>query len=312
MTTTPSGAAGTQHGAAQSADLNALLFPTRDPNLEVVTSSRLTRVGARPPFATYLRMIWQRRHFLWAEARAKVASGSRETLLGQAWLVLTPVLDGLVFFVMFGLVLRANQGVENFVGFLLIGVFLFGFASRCITNGSNAISAGKNLIKAFQFPRASLPIAVVLREVLNLGITLLALGLLLLAIPPTENWTWRVALIVPTLALLIVFVTGIALFMARLCAAVPDIHRVISLVMRMLMWGSGVMFPLTRFENQPGLLAVVRANPLFIAIDMTRAAVLHGVTPPPSQWLAMTAWAVGTFTIGLVFFWHAEESYGRA
>lgn len=294
------------------ADLHSVLFDRREPALEVVTSGRLTRVGARPPLGTYLRQLWQRRHFLWAEARAKVSTGSRETLLGQAWLVLTPVLDGLVFFVMFGLVLRANRGIENFIGFLLIGVFLFGFASRCISNGASAVTSGKNLIKAFQFPRASLPIAVVLREVLNLWIVLGALGVLLVAIPPAEIWTWRVALVIPVVALLTVFVTGVALFFARICAAVPDVSRLISLAMRMLMWGSGVMFPLARFEDQPALLAVIRANPLFIAIDMTRSAVLYGLTPPAGQWLAMTGWAVGALVIGLVFFWHAEESYGRA
>jgi teichoic acid transport system permease protein len=289
-----------------------VLFATRDPNLEIVSSSRLTRVAARPPLGTYIRQLWQRRHFLWAEARAKISTGSRETVLGQLWLVLTPVLDGLVFYVIFGLVLRVDRGVENFIGFLLIGVFLFGFASRCISTGANAISSGKNLIKAFQFPRASLPIAVVLREVLNLGIVLAALGVLLVAIPPVEVWSWQAALLVPIIGLLTVFVTGVALLFARICAAVPDISRLISLAMRLLMWGSGVMFPLTRFENQPGLLAVIRANPLFIAIDMARSAVLYGRTPPPEQWLTMAAWAVGALVVGLLFFWHAEESYGRA
>ncbi|WP_162616441.1 ABC transporter permease [Xylanimonas allomyrinae] len=302
-TASPGSASTGQHSAA---------FGTRDPKVEVVSASRLSRVGARPSLGRYLMELWRRRHFLWAEARAKVGAGSRETRLGQLWLVMTPMLDGLVFYVMFGLVLRAGRGVPNFIGFLLIGVFLFGFASRCITAGSNAINSGKNLIKAFQFPRASLPIAVVLREVLNLGIVLAALGVLLLAFPPAEIWSWRVALVVPILGLLIAFVTGVALFFARICAAVPDVNRLISLGMRLFMWGSGVMFPLARFENQPALLAVIRANPLFIAIDMARSVILHGLMPGGAQWLAMSGWAVGALVLGLIFFWKAEESYGRA
>lgn len=297
---------------ALPADLDSVLFAPPDPSLEIVSSNRLTRVGARPPFGTYLRQLWQRRHFLWAESRAKVSTGSRETVLGQLWLILTPILDGLMFFVIFGLVLRVDRGVENFIGFLLIGVFLFGFASRCITSGSKAVHSGKNLIKAFNFPRASLPIAVVLREVLNLGLAMAAMFALIIAIPPTETWTWHAVLLVPILLQLIVFVTGLSLFFARICAAIPDVSRLISLSMRLVMWGSGVMFPLTRFENHPALLSIIRANPLFITIDMARSAILYGEAPELHQWLTMGAWAIGSFGIGLVFFWQAEESYGRA
>ena len=301
-----------RRGATRPAALYAELFGKQASTLEVVSTGRLAPVGARPPIRTYLRQLWKRRHFLWAEARAKVTSGTRETLLGQAWLVINPMLNGLAYFLIFGLVLNAKAGIENFLGYLIIGVFLFQFATQCVTGGAKSIASGRNLIRAFSFPRASLPISVVLRGVLNLVPTLGAMFVLLLVLPSQEHWSVTAALFPAVLALQVVFVTGLALLLARATAALPDLNNLISFAMRFWLYGSAVFFSIDRFENYPWIVGIMEANPMYMVLDAARDTLLYGVAPAMSTWVGLGAWAVGTLVVGFVVFWRAEESYGRA
>ncbi|MGW2092771.1 ABC transporter permease [Promicromonospora sukumoe] len=290
----------------------AALFDASPTTTKLVTLGNLSRVGARPPLGQYVRLLWERRHFLWADARAKVASGTRQSLLGKAWLVLNPLIDGAVYYLVFGLLMKNERGIENFLGYLLIGVFLFQFTTQSINGGARSVQSGKNLIRAFTFPRAALPISVVLRNLLNLGPTLVTLAALIYFMPPAEEYTWRIALVAGALALQVMFTTGLALLVARWAAALPDITNLIGMTMRVWLYASAVFFSFDRLLGKESELRVwLEANPMFIVLDIVRDCVLYATTPDPMRWIVLGGWAVGTLVIGFVVFWRAEESYGR-
>ena len=282
-----------------------------DVNLDIVHVDGIRPVGRRPALGPYLIALWDRRHFIWADSRARVSSGTRGMILGKGWLVLKPVLDAGVYLVIFGMILKTNRGIENFVGYLLVGVMMFGFTARCLSSGANSISAGRNLVRSFPFPRVSLPIAAVLREILNFIPGILTLMVLVLVFPPHANLSWRWGLFPAILALQIVFNLGISMIAARLVAHVRDLANVISFLTRFWLYGSAVFFSFERFVEHPTALTIMRANPLFVVLDMTRDVLLYAKTPALSSWLTLTAWALGIILAGFVYFWQAEESYGK-
>ncbi|WP_418275974.1 ABC transporter permease [Isoptericola jiangsuensis] len=309
----PAPAAAPVQPRTDASDLYAELFAPREPaSREVVAADRLMLVGARPPVRDYLDQLWRRRHFLWAEARAKVTSGTRETILGQVWLVLNPILNGLAYYLIFGLVLDADRGIDNFLGYLIIGVFLFQFTTQCARGGARSIPGGRNLIRAFTFPRASLPISVVLRSILNLVPVLGAMFVLLLALPEDEVWTAAALLFPAVLALQVVFCTGLALLLARIAAAIPDLNQVIGVLMRFWLYSSAVFFSIDRFAAYPRITGIMEANPMFMVLDAARDCLLYGQVPEASTWLRLSAWSVGMLLVGFTVFWQAEKSYGRA
>jgi teichoic acid transport system permease protein len=287
------------------------LFDASPTTTKLVTLGNLSRVGARPPLGQYVRLLWARRHFLWADARAKVASGTRQSVLGKAWLVLNPLIDGLVYYMVFGLLMKNARDIDNFIGYLLIGVFLFQFTTQSINGGARSVQSGKNLIRAFTFPRAALPISVVLRNVLNLGPTLVTLAALIYFTSPAEEYTWRIALVPAALALQVMFTTGLSLLVARWAAALPDIINLIGMAMRIWLYASAVFFSFDNLVEDPVLQSWLEANPMFIVLDIVRDCVLYATTPDPIRWVWLGAWGVGMLLIGFVTFWQAEESYGR-
>ncbi len=221
------------------------------------------------------------------------------------------MLNGLAYFLIFGKVLNSSKGIENFVGYLIIGVFLFQFTTQSVTGGAKSIASGRNLIRAFTFPRASLPISVVLRGILNLVPTLGAMFVLLLALPEQEHWNLAAVLFPAVLLMQVVFTTGLALLLARAAAALPDLNQLISVLMRFWLYGSAVFFSIDRFKDYPWIVGIMEANPMYIVLDAARDTLLYGVVPELSTWIGLGAWSFGMLVVGFLVFWRAEESYGR-
>src|SRR5699024_12040021 len=92
-----------------------------------VSSEGLVPVGRRTSLRSYLAALWNRRHFIIAESRAKMSSSTRKNLLGYGWLFLNPLLSVLASWFLFGYIIQTQRGIDNFVGFLVIGVFVFGY-----------------------------------------------------------------------------------------------------------------------------------------------------------------------------------------
>ena len=137
--------------------------------------------SARPGLASYLARVWQRRHFIVAYATARNVSMYTEARLGQLWQVLTPLLNSAVYYLIFGILFKANRGITNYTAYLVTGVFIFAFTERSIVVGSTVMRANMTLIRALHFPRACLPLAYVLVEFQQLLLSMLVLFAIVLA-----------------------------------------------------------------------------------------------------------------------------------
>ena len=271
----------------------------------------LQRVGARPGFVDYVVQVWNYREFVFYDAKSRVQSGNRRDRLGSIWLILNPVLNGLTYFLIFGLLLRTGRGIENFIGYLVIGIFLFQYSSRAITNGARSIQQNRSVIQAFSFPRATLPIAVNLRELLANIPVFIVMVLLVLVIPPTEEISWLGLLIIPALLLQSIFNLGVGLILARIISKVNDVVHLLSFALRAWMFSSAVFYSYDRFIDQPVMLEIIKLNPLFNVLDIVRDVLLYNTVPDWQTWAILSCWALGALAIGSVYFWRAEETYGR-
>ncbi|MFE1083453.1 ABC transporter permease [Brevibacterium sediminis] len=277
-----------------------------------VSSEGLVPVGRRTSLSRYLAALWNRRHFIIAESRAKMSSSTRKNLLGYGWLFLNPLLSVLAFWFIFGFILQTSRGVPNFLGFLVVGVFFFGYTGRCMTGGTGAIRSGASMIKGFQFPRAALPISIVVRNFLDFMPTLLVMIIVLAVVPPLEVITWRVVLVIPVIILQTLFNVGLACFLARLGHKIPDLTNFMSIVSRFWLYGSGVFFSVEdRLKNHPALLEAMQYNPMNAYLTLVRNSLLYGVDTAPRMWIVGTVWAIGLLIVGFWFFWRGEENYGR-
>lgn len=275
---------------------------------------KLRTIGRRPPLGQYFHDLWQRRHFIYADSRARAFSGNRDYILGNLWLIGKPILDGITYYLIFGVILDMSGRQPNFVGFLIIGVFMFSFTTRATNSAVSAMIASRNLLQSFTFPRASIPLAVLTRETLSMVPVLATMFFLILVLAPeehpvvlTEKW-----LLFPAIfALQVLFNAGVVLYCARLGSALPDLKFFIGFLTRMWFYGSGVIFPITRFVQHEFWLAVLQSNPMYLVLDMTRDVLLYDALPSSRSWMILVAWAVITPVMAFIYFWQGEESYAQ-
>lgn len=281
-------------------------------SIRSVSSEGLVPVGKRTSLKNYLASLWDRRHFILAESRAKMSASTRKNLLGYGWLFLNPLMSVLAFWFIFGFILQTSRGVENFLGYLVVGVFFFGYTSKSMTGGASTIRSGSAVIRAFQFPRAALPISVVVRNFMDFIPTIGVMILILALVPPAEHITWRVGLVVPVIALQTIFNVGLSCFLARIGHNFPDFVNLISVISRFWLYGSGVFFVIDdMLADYPTLLAVMQLNPMYSYLQLARNSLLYGIDSPMQMWVTASVWAVGLLLVGFYFFWKGEESYGR-
>ena len=135
----------------------------------------------RPTIWNYIAQLWRRRHFMIAFATARNIAMYTEAKLGQLWQILTPLLNAGVYFLIFGLLLHINRGIPNYLAFLVTGVFVFNFTQRAFISTSAVIPTSLPLIRALQFPRASLPLAYVIIELQQMLLSMVVLAVIVLA-----------------------------------------------------------------------------------------------------------------------------------
>ncbi|MFG2171952.1 ABC transporter permease [Streptomyces niveus] len=286
---------------------------------ELAAKYGLSVSGARPGLAEYLRKLWGRRHFILAFSQAKLTAQYSQAKLGQLWQVATPLLNAFVYFLIFGLILNAGRGMEIkvYIPFLVTGVFVFAFTQTSVMAGVKSISGNLGLVRALHFPRASLPISFALQQLQQLLFSMIVLLAVVVAFGSLPGLSWL--LVLPVLALQFVFNTGLALIMARLGSKTPDLAQLMPFIMRTWMYASGVMFsiPLILADkpNVPSwIVDVLQYNPAAIYMDLIRFALIddYGSSNLPQHvWAAGLAWSLLVGIAGFVYFWKAEERYGR-
>ena len=174
-----------------------------------------------------------------------------------------PVLTMAIYWFLFGFLLGGRGSVANYTGFLAAGVFTFAIIRQSIQAGSRSISGNEGLVRSIHFPRAVLPIAVVLKQlrVFYYAIPIMVVILLITGEPIT--WQWLLAPV--ALLLIVMFSLGMALVMARVIATVQDVSEVLPYLLRIWGYMSGVMIPiadrLQRLGMPPWATFLIEINP---------------------------------------------------
>lgn len=273
--------------------------------------SELRDVGAVPGLREYLADTWNRRDFAVSLAMADVRSNHVDTVLGNVWQLLNPALLVGVYYLIFGVIFDVTRGLDNYLGFLVVGVFLFTFTRKSTSSGARAIVNNRSLLQSVRFPRILLPIATVIAEFLIFLPSIAVVLTVMIVTGEEPSFAWL--LLAPTVALLWVFNVGMAFVASRFTVHSRDFEEVLPFLLRLWFYMSGVLYPVSRIGEKlgDGWQLLFEANPAHVYITLGRDALLDGTTSG-TRWLVGIGWAVGMAVVGAVFFRRHELEYGNA
>lgn len=194
--------------------------------------------------------------------------------LNYLWWLIEPILTMLTFYLVFGILL--NGSIKHFVAFLLIGLVPWQWFANCVEQASGSIIAGKGLMLQVDIPKVFFPLEVIIRGTFK-NLFVLALLLLFLFFYPTPvSVTWIALPILMVIQFLYIVSLGI------LCAAVvpfiPDLKFVVSSIIRLAMYGSGVFYNIDSVVL-PKHRDIIYANPMAGLLKNYREILMYAHWP---------------------------------
>lgn len=256
-----------------------------------------------PRMAPYFRDLVARLPFAAEFSRSGIRAANTQTVFGQLWLVLNPLLLALVYYVLVAII--SNRGGLDVLARIVGGLFVFYYVSGAISSGAQSVTGGGRLIMNMAFPRLLMPLAAV-RTAFFRFIPTVPVYLIIHTIAGGV-WSWTMVLGVVFLGMLTVFGLGLAALFAALQVYFRDTSSFLPYFLRIWLYLSPVLW--TPDQAPEGFQDYMVLNPLYSMIGGWTETTLQGVVPPLEMWVAGCLWAVIALVGGSLFFMSRERDF---
>ncbi len=249
--------------------------------------------------------LWTYRELIFFLTWRDVVVRYKQTVLGALWAIIQPVMTMLVFVVLFGKMGRMEEQVDgSFAIYVYAALLPWQFFSTSVTQGSQSLVSGANLISKVYFPRLIIPLSAVGAALVDLALSFGVMGVLMVVFGVVP--TWRVVTLPLLLAGLIFTSVGVGSLLSALTVAYRDFKYVVPFMLQMWMFASPVGYPMSAVPAQWRMLYSL--NPLAGLIGGFRWALLGEPLHPAEFALSLTVGLV-LLGVGAMYFRRVERRF---
>ena len=261
------------------------------------------RVGL-PPIGSYVRELWRRREFAFELSRTSLRAQHFDTVVGQVWLLLNPLLLSCVYFVLVDIIRQSTGGIV-FFAHLMAALFAYHFVTDALRQAVKSVTGGGRLILNTAFPRILLPASSVLVAVRKfLPTVLVFIPVAFIAeIPFGAHLLW----VLPIVALLLVLAAGLSMIVAAAQVYFRDLKTFLTYGLRVWLYASPILYYASEVPDRYQILLVV--NPLAPLLTAWSDVIDRGLSPDPADLAFGAAWAFALFVAGALFFMSREREF---
>lgn len=255
--------------------------------------------------------LWRNRYLITTLAKRDVAGRYRGSIMGLTWSFFNPLLMLVVYTFVFSVVFKARWGIDqeskiDFAIMLFVGMIIHGLFAECINRAPGLILSNVNYVKKVIFPLDILSWVALGSALFHTAVSLLVLLaaelIFMGGIPPT-------VLLFPVVLLPLVFATmGFAWLLSSLGVFIRDIGQITGIITTILLFISGVFFPLSTLPEQYRTWLIL--NPLALIIEEGRNVLILGKLPDPVNWCLLMV--LGLFIAWAGFAWFQKTRRGFA
>jgi len=256
-----------------------------------------------PPLRKYWSSLWARRAFISEYSRSELHEKHFDSVFGQVWLVLNPLLLSGVYFLLI-VIIGGHSDKIRYVH--LTGcLFLFYFVANSMTAGSKSVVRGQKLILNTAFPRIMLPISVTYISFINFLPTILVFFVIRTAMGFPFGWAllWSI----PVVLITGIFALGLSILISCANVYFRDISSFLPYFSRTWLYLSPILYEVSTLS--PQLRSIEAFNPLFPMLDSWSRSIVHNEVPQLTSMLQGLGWAVGILLIGTYFFLSRERDF---
>jgi len=235
---------------------------------------------------------------VWRQIKARYA----QTILGFSWAILQPLIQIVIFTIIFGKVAKLPTDGVPYVLFSSVALIPWSYMSGAMTASSQSLVSGQGMLGKVYFPRLIFPIVPVLSGLVNFGISMLiVLGILLYyhVVP-----TWNLMLFPLLVIIMMCLSVGVGMWFSAMAIRFRDVRYVMGYMLRMLMYTAPILYSASAIPENYRILYSL--NPIVAVIEGFRACLLG--TPIPWLFIWPGAITAAIILISGAFYFKRMES----
>lgn len=263
--------------------------------------------------------VFQERYLLWLLLKKGIATRYYGSVLGWLWSYVRPAFQFLMYYIVIGVILGQNRGIDLFPVYLFTGIVTVNLFTEILRNTTSAIIDNKALVQKIYLPReiflvSATGVAIVhfLPQVVILLVVCIAVG-----------WgiTWlQIGAFLLGIAVLVVFTLGLGMLFGALNVAHRDWKNIVDLILMFSTWASPVLYSYQMVKDvaPDWLFHIYMANPVTSAVELMHTAFWRGTVTEASRpdllWLNVAIGiflALLTFVIGQIVFRKMEGTFAQ-
>jgi len=279
--------------------------------------------GVSPRFGLLrqaLRDVVSRRRLIRYLVQAEMKKRGSDTLLGNLWWILDPLLQMIVYVVFVTIIANRNQA--DYPLFIFAAILPFKWFTSVVTDSTTSVIRRDKLIRQIAFPKIVLPIATATSEVVGFLWGLIPIfGIMLF-------YSDRISVFllwVPVIAFVqYAFSLAASIFVSAANVFFRDLGNIIGHLLRLWWFLSPGLYSLDSlnavalFRDHPSLTAIARLNPLAVLFEAYRSTIYgaaDGKGPPHAPDLAslgvLLLVSVVLIAVAAIFFKRVEPNFAK-
>ena len=273
------------------------------------SAARPGPLGMLGEAAADIRSRWRLIRYL---AQADLKRKGTDTLFGNIWWVLDPLLQMGVYVILVTVVFQ--RSTPAYPLFIFAAILPWKWFSTVVSDAITSVSGQERLIKQIQFPKIVLPSAAMIGGIAQFAFGLIPLGAMLVLF-----YADRISVnlvYIPLVAFVqFVFTLGFGFVVAALNVFFRDVGNLARHVLRLWFYLSPALYGADTIaslsETHPTISAVMHLNPFFWILESYRDAIYYGRMPDLAALGIVLGGSLVLLVIGTIFFKRLEPAFAK-
>ena len=193
-----------------------------------------------------IKELYKYRQFLKTSVQKEFRGKYKKSFLGVLWSFINPLLQLLVYAIVFPFILRVHE--DNYVMFIFTALVPWIFFSGTLSQSTSVIISNGGILKKVYFPREILPISIVLSGALNFlvscAIIFVALFISGIGVSPYILFLPIVLIVQSVIILAFVFV------LSAITVYIRDLEYFISVLLQLWMYLTPILYSITLIPDK--------------------------------------------------------------
>lgn len=259
-----------------------------------------------------LKEIYDYRQMIFSLVSRELRGRYKGSALGFLWTFINPLLQLLVYTLVFSVIMRA--GIDQYYIFLFVALVPWMFFSASLTGGADSVLASQDMVKKIYFPREVLPISYVTSAFVNMLLTFIVVFIVLIVSGYGLN---AMALLYMPIIMAVEYLLclGIALLASALTVYFRDLQYILSIIAMAWQFLTPVMYSQEMIEeqlvNHPVLLQIWNLNPTTPIINAYRQILYYKQTPDLDTLASAAVLGIAVCAVGYAVFRKLQRGFAE-